>query len=164
MKLKIQLEEEDYVSAALSAAMPTARYIAVTCAVLVGALILAVILGFQGYGREALVGFGTLLGAVVGGVAEQRLMIPRKARKIFHQQDMSAPFELGWNDEEISLVAPNGTFTQPWRHIHKARLLDKQILLFISDANFLMVPKRSFPDAAALSTFETLLGRVTKFA
>jgi hypothetical protein len=77
---------------------------------------------------------------------------------------MNKPFEPGWNDEEISAVSADGSFTKPWREIQKARLLDKQILLFLSDVNFLMVPKRSFPDASALSAFEKLLGRVTKFA
>jgi hypothetical protein len=76
---------------------------------------------------------------------------------------MNKSFELVWNDEAISVVSADASFTKSWQDILKARLLDKEILLFLSDVNFLMVPKRSFPDASAISTFEKLLGRVTKF-
>jgi hypothetical protein len=100
---------------------------------------------------------------LAGGVAEQRLTLPRKARTIFHQQHLSRPYELGWNDDELAVVSVEGSFTRAWRDIWKARVLDTEILIFLSDANFLMVPKRSFPDASTVSTFEKLLGRVTKF-
>jgi preprotein translocase subunit SecD len=78
MKLKIQLEEQDYVDASLSAATPTARYIAVTCALLVVAVLLAGIFASHGYAREALIAIGVLLGAVAGSIVEQRLTIPRR--------------------------------------------------------------------------------------
>jgi hypothetical protein len=163
MKLKIQLEEQDYVDAALSTAMPSARYITVTLALLVGAFVLAGIFATRGYAREAIIGVGCLVGGLVGIIVEQRLTIPRKARQVFQQQHVNEPFELGWNDEGISVVAADGSFSKPWSAIWKARLLEKEILLFLSDAIFLMVPKRFFPDASTLSAFETLLDRVKKF-
>ena len=163
MKLNIQLEEQDYVAAALSVATPTTRYIAVTCALLLGALVAAGIFASRGYFREAMVGSGVLVGALVGSIVEQRLTIPRKARKIFHQAGLNEPFELTWDEEKISVVSADGSATKPWRDIFKARILDNEILLFLSDVNFLMVPKRFFPDANAESSFEQLLNRVTKF-
>jgi hypothetical protein len=163
MKLDIQLEEQDYIDAAFSTAMPTTRYIAVTLVLLVAVFVLAGILATQGYAREALVGVSCIIGSVVGVVVEKRLTIPRKARQIFHQQHLNEPFELGWNDEGISVVSPDGSFSKTWVEIWKARLLEKQILLFLSDAAFVIVPKRFFRDARTLSNFETLLGRVTRF-
>jgi hypothetical protein len=163
MILNIQLTEQDYVDAALSTAMPSSRYITVTLVLLVSAFVVAGIVATQGYAREAIVGVGCLVGCLVGIIVEKRLTIPRKARRVFHQQHLNKPFELEWNDEGISVVAPDGSFSKPWSAIWKARLLEKEILLFLSEASFLMVPKRSFPDAITLGAFETLLGRVTKF-
>jgi hypothetical protein len=163
MKLQIQLVEQDYVDAALSVATPTAGYIAVTCALLVGALGVASFYAANGHVREAIIGFSVLLGALTGSAVEQRLTIPRKARKVFCQQRLSKPFELGWTDRQISVVSADGSFTKPWSEIWKARLLSNEILLFLSDVNFLMVPKRCFPDASTLLAFENLLGQVTKF-
>jgi hypothetical protein len=163
MKLNIQLEEQDYVDAALSAATPTAQYITLTLALLLGALVLTGFFATHGYAREAIIGFGVLLGALLGMFIEQRLTIPRKARKVFYQQGLNKSFELEWNDEGIFGASANGSFTIPWSEIWKVRVLEKQILLFLSDVNFVMVPNRFFPDTSTLGTFKNLLGRVTKF-
>ena len=64
MKLKIQLEEQDYIDAVRSVSIPTRRYIAVTLALLLGASVLAGIFASQGYAREALIGFGVLLARI----------------------------------------------------------------------------------------------------
>jgi hypothetical protein len=156
--IRIQLEEAEFVDAARVASTPTRAWF-VTAALGCVAMCVGLIWFWQaGHGRESLAGLGGLTGGVVGGWIGRRLSITAKARRLFRQQKtLHRPFELSWTTEALTLTAEHGTSTIHWPDFHKHREDTGLFLLFLSDANFLMVPKRAFPDPALLQSFRDVV-------
>ena len=158
--MRIQLDERDYVNAAWAAAMPTRRIVVVLAAASFS-VVLGAYLGWRaGYMRESIVAICVWFFGLAGAVIGHLVTIPPKAKRVFRQQQaLQRPYELTWNDGAVSVVGSTGTSTTPWTDFHKARELNDQFLLFLSDAAFLMVPKRAFPDEAVMCDFRALLKR-----
>jgi YcxB-like protein len=55
------------------------------------------------------------------------------------------------------LTAEHGTSTIPWADFHQRRETADLFLLFLSDANFLVVPKRTFSEMSLLETFRGIV-------
>jgi hypothetical protein len=155
--IQIQLKEGEFVDAAKAASALSRA--SVRAGGLVLLVILAVLLWFwwTGYQREAFIGIAALVGTVVGGGVGRLLSIAANARRQFRQQQvLQRPYEFSWTDEAVTVTAEDGTSTVPWPKIHKRRETAQQFLLFLSDANFLMVPKRAFPEASLVREFRQL--------
>jgi len=117
-------------------------------------LVLLIWLWWAGFWREAIVGLCALIGAVIGDGVGRRILLAKKAKRIFRQQkSLHRPYELSWTAEAITLASERGTSAIPWTDFHKYRETADQFLLFLSDANFLMVPKRAFSDISRLDAF-----------
>ncbi len=123
-------------------------------AISVVVVVSAVVAWTSGWRRESLVTAFVWFGVVAGTRIGQVLSIPRQARRVFRQQrGLQLPCELSWNTEGLTASAEDGVATTRWRDFHRAVELDRQFVLFFSDAAFMMIPKRSFPDVALLEDF-----------
>jgi hypothetical protein len=122
-----------------------------------------VIVGFAVPWAHA-IGFGLIGGAVGGGLAFElvrRFAIPRRARRLFAQQKgLQRPKTLRWDAAGLSWKSEQGEATTPWSDFLKYKESDRLYVLYLSDALFLMVPKRVFPDDVLAQSFATMVHRI----
>jgi hypothetical protein len=152
--IRVQLTDGDYVRAVQAAARPS-RVTFIVIA-LISALILAgaLVAWDSGYGREAVIAVSVWCGIVLGARVGQILWIPVQARKVFRQQrGLHRPHEVSWNDAGLTTTAEDGTWTISWADFHKSLELEDQFILFLSDAVFVMLPKRAFQDSGQIDGF-----------
>ncbi|HEX5475901.1 MAG TPA: YcxB family protein [Vicinamibacterales bacterium] len=118
--------------------------------VLVGAFVL----WRAGNVRDALTtGFVWFFGLAGAGIGQQ-LSIGPKARRVFRQQrGLQRPYDVSWDELGVAIRGENGQSRFPWTDFHKMRELDDQFMLFLSDAVFLMIPGRAFPDDNLMRDF-----------
>lgn len=157
--LRGQFEEADYIAAQFL--NRKSRASAVIFAIGVGAVLAVAAWGWwYGFRRETFVLLGALLGGVFGGPLCQRLYIPWKARRVFHQQkSFQRSFEFAWNEDGIEAKNDFGHNRFPWSDILRWREDKRLFVLTLSDAACLMVPKRMFPADAAVAEFRDALLR-----
>jgi hypothetical protein len=136
---------------------------------LVGSLAAAVIVLAFGMLRRpqptGLEGSVLFLCAVVGGVAAYFTQtvcnfawIQWKGRRVFRQQrvfDLLA--NLSWDEGGLHTHNDNGQYRHPWSDFIRWREGKRLFVLNLSDAVFLMVPKRAFPDSTTLDAFRELM-------
>lgn len=75
------------------------------------------------------------------------VFLPRKVRQIYQQHmDMSAPFEI--EITPTGLVSSNqyGYANRPWRKFRKWKESKDLLMLYLSDIQFLLIPKRFITD------------------
>jgi YcxB-like protein len=152
--LHVQLEERDYVNAVQAAARPSVRTVTLL-AIASAFVIIGALVGWRaGYMREAIIircvwCFG-LIGAWIG----QMVSIAPKAKRVFRQQKgLRRPHEVSWNAVGLTVSGEDGQSTTRWADFHRVRELDDQFILFLSDAVFVMIPKRTFPDRSLMQSF-----------
>lgn len=152
--LHVKLEEQDYVNAARAAARPSRR----TIILLATASALVVVGAFggwrAGYMREAFIaGFVWFFGLVGAGTGHM-LSIAPKAKRVFRQQQgLQRPHEVSWNDVGVTITGQDGQSTTRWADFYKFLELEDQFILFLSDAVFVMIPKRAFPESGLIRDF-----------
>jgi hypothetical protein len=156
--VQVQLEEQDYVDAARTASAPTRRSL-FALAVVVVLVLVALVIGWRaGYKRESFVGVGVLVGTLGGGWIGRGVSIASRARGLFRQQKtLRRPYQVTWDTAGVTFNGENGTSTIHWSDFHKTQELENQFLLFLSDANFLIVPKRVFPDSLMRDEFRDVV-------
>ena len=114
--------------------------------------------------RQALIAtfvwFFGLMGAGIGHMVS----IAPKAKRVFRQQrGMRRTHEITWSDKGLTVSGEDGQSTTRWTDFHNSRELDDQFILFLSDAIFLMIPKRAFPDSSLLQSFrESIASRIPR--
>ena len=156
--IRIQLKEEEFIDAARAASAPTKAWFVTAALGLVTMLVGLIWLWQTGYGPQSIAGLGALFGVAAGGWVGRNFSIAANARRLFRQQKgLHRPFELAWTAEAITLTSEQGTSTIQLPDFHKRRETADQFLLFLSDASFLMVPKRAFPDPSLLRTFRDVV-------
>jgi hypothetical protein len=85
-------------------------------------------------------------------------VVPRQARKLFHQnKGAQAPYEITWDDQRMTVTSENYMQRSLWSDFLKWREDDQLILLYYSLVQFRLVPKRSFPDEATRDAFIRLV-------
>ncbi len=156
--VRAQLDEADYVAAQRlyrrrSVWWPIASF--VVAAVLVGVALHA----YRAQNTFALfMSLGALIGGVAGALATHYICIPWQARRVFRQQkSMHRPFELSWDNNGLHAKDANGEYRHLWSDIVRWREDDTLFVLNLSDALFLMVPKRAFPEEQSLQAFRNLI-------
>jgi hypothetical protein len=93
-------------------------------------------------------------GAVGGALLATRIMVPRKARRIFAQTPaLQRPYQVTWDDRALTSTNQQGAGMYPWAEFHKSREIAGLFLIFLSDVMFIMVPKRDFPDDVTMRNF-----------
>jgi hypothetical protein len=152
--IRVQLTDRDYVQAVQVAAAPS-RVTLIVVGV-VSALIVAgaSVAWDSGYRREAVITVSVWCGIVLGARVGQVLWIRVQARKVFRQQQgLRRPHEVSWNDAGLTTTADDGTWTLPWADFHNSLEVEDQFILFLSDAIFVMLPKRAFRDSSQMDEF-----------
>jgi len=160
--LRVQLEERDYVKAAQAAARPSVRTVTILAAAS-ALVILGAVIGWRaGYMREAFIAVFVWLVGVIGAWIGHTVSIAPKAKRVFRQQQgLRRPHDVSWNDVGLTISGEDGQSTTRWGDFHKVRELDHQFILFLSDATFLMIPKREFPDSNVMQSFrESVASRI----
>ncbi|MGD0866682.1 MAG: YcxB family protein [Rhizomicrobium sp.] len=91
------------------------------------------------------------------------VLLRRRTRRIFRQQKgLQRPFEMDWSGDSLKLTTETGNNSLPWSHLLKWREGKRLFLLYLSDVMFYIVPKRAFPDEAAIDEFrEVLRSKIT---
>ncbi|MBA3948725.1 MAG: YcxB family protein, partial [Acidobacteria bacterium] len=120
----------------------------------------AIVAWRAGYERQAFVGVFVWCFGVIGAVIGNALTIGTIARRIYRQQrGLSRTHELSWDDDSLTVRGEDGQSTTRWSEFHKAREVDDLFILFLSDAAFLTIPKRAFPDEPTLDAFRARMLR-----
>lgn len=82
---------------------------------------------------------------IAGGVFLLYLyvIVPRRMRQIYLQhKEMAAPFEHEITPAALVSTGQFGHAERPWNIFHKWRENDKLFLLYVSDIQFVLIPKR----------------------
>jgi YcxB-like protein len=99
---------------------------------------------------------GALLGGLIGWMASYYIWVPLQARRVFRQQkSMQRPFELSWDATGVHAKDANGEYRHLWSDFVRWREGERLIVLSLSDAMFLMIPKRAFAEERSLEDFRT---------
>ncbi len=153
--IEVRLEPEDYVQASVAVAQLSWRGVyKLTALSLVIVMVAAFFVLFEHDIPGARLVIGAAFGAMGSVLVAQRILIPRKARRIFAQTPaLQRPYQVTWDDRALTATNQQGAGTYPWTEFHKSRELAGLFLIFFSDVMFVMVPKRDFPDDATLENF-----------
>lgn len=114
----------------------------------VGAVIAAVLWLVFGNLVEAL-GTGLLAGvcgflAAPVGLAITYLTLPRRARRLFHQQrPLHAEQILSWDDTHLHWQGPGFVLNTPWRDYHRWHETGAEFLLFLNEQLPQFIPLRA---------------------
>jgi hypothetical protein len=153
--IDVRLEPDDYVNASLAAAELSWKgsvKLAVVAIVLL--LVATFFVVFEDDVHNAVLTCTAGFGGMGGALLANRILLPRKARRIFAQTPaLQRPYQVTWDDHALTSTNQQGAGTYPWAEFHKARELAGIFLIFFSDVMFIMVPKRDFPDDATMQTF-----------
>ncbi|MBF0434374.1 MAG: YcxB family protein [Magnetococcales bacterium] len=156
------LHESEFVSAQLlhdKISRNTLDYFLYLMVVITAVLIGLVLYDHDDYaGRQMVKVLGGLVGGIVGGLLAKIVMrylyIPVKSKRIFQQHKIiQLPFSLTWNGDELISESKQGLIRILWSDIVKWKDNDQIILIYVSDINFVVIPKRIFSDLTVLASF-----------
>ena len=105
--------------------------------------------------------FDTILAVVAISVitAITYVLVPRRARKLFRQQKaLHAQASIGWSDEGFSYKSELTSSRHPWTHYRQWGENKDVLVMFLTDTQFNLVPKREIPDGA-LEELRSLLAK-----
>jgi hypothetical protein len=163
--IDVQLEPSDYLAAQRLHTRWTWSRLAIHAAVIVAGSIL---LFFATSGTRWLIPLGAaMIGGAAAGLAVREVMrrvfLPYRSRKLFAQHKaLHPPMTLEWDREALQVHAETGNSRTPWRDYLGRREDRSVILLYVSEALFLMVPLRGFVDAAQEQSFRECLAAVSE--
>lgn len=158
--IQVQLDAEDYVSAQALHNAWTRKRVVTTLGFGVAGLLLA-LLRYE----WSMVAGGALIGGAIGGAVAhelaRKLLLPRRARRLFAQQkNLQRPLTFHWDDSGLAWSSENGSGKTAWSDYLKRRQNDRVVLLYHSDAMFQMLPRRAFTRLEQWRSFEAELARI----
>ena len=84
--------------------------------------------------------------------------LPWKTRRLYRQQKaMQRHLTYTIDDHGISVESDNGTWKTPWEDVHRFKMNDRLILLYVSDCLYQILPKRFLSEP---NDYERLRGLV----
>ncbi len=153
--IEVRLQADDYVKANVAIAQLSWKgmfKLAIVAIVLL--LVATFFLVFDDDVHTAVLTCTAGFGGMGGALLANRILLPRKARRIFAQTPaLQRPYQVTWDDRALTSTNQQGAGTYPWAEFHKSRELAGLFLIFFSDVMFVMVPKRDFPDDATMRNF-----------
>jgi hypothetical protein len=156
--IRVHLEENDYITAVKAISTRNRAGFVVPITVLTVVSLGIFLLWRSGHGKEAFIVFTTIVGGIVGGWIGNRGSVVRRARRVFRQNKaLHRPYEVVWSAAGVTLISENGKSTVPWTDFHKSLELEDQFLLFLSDVNFFIIPKRTFSNSPLVEEFRQML-------
>jgi hypothetical protein len=91
---------------------------------------------------------GGIAGGVLGVLIHRYGYLTYKSNKIYSQQkDLHNPIKMELSEEGVTTITENGNSLSPWGNFCKYKQNSGYILLFYSDALFLMLPKNQIPSS-----------------
>ena len=150
----VKLEESDYLLA-----QSVHRKWSVRKAVVVYSLcIIAIVAGCALWGLGAWSIAAGILGGVVGGVIGGSIVsyiyVPWKTKRVFRQQkSLQREFTISWDANGVRTKSENGEFSSSWSDFLRWKESEALFLIYLSDIQFLMIPKRAFGDKVEIEGF-----------
>ena len=97
------------------------------------------------------------VGGVIGELVMSLFYLPRKVRRLHHQQkDLASPFTYTWDSEFLEAKGTSGQSKRQWSNYARCKENEKLFLLYHSDAIFEMFPKAWFQDQVKIAEFRNL--------
>ena len=118
----------------------------------------AFVLGLVGYltteNSYAAALAGGAVGLGIAHVAILYLVVPNRARHLYRQQkNLHTEHQVSWDDQCVYIRSESYNENLRWADLVKAKENDALVLLYRSDYNLSMIPKRSFSGAEAYAEF-----------
>ena len=86
------------------------------------------------------------------------VLLPKQIREgFFKQKDLNAPFELEFTDNGMSTSNEFSTSTRQWENFVKWKENKELLLLYHSDKEYRIIPKRIFSDSQEVEIIKTYL-------
>ncbi len=147
MKISGQLTLDDYLHAQYLHMQPS-RLVATVLYILVGLLVLGILAGLvpviaAGGFVQSMTFVLPLLVIVLFIVLYYYVLFPRRVQRIYEQQkEMTAAFEHEITPEGLASSNKYGYANRPWGNFRKWRENKDLLLLYLSDIQFILLPKR----------------------
>lgn len=147
MKINGQLTPEDYLQA-VHLNMRPGRLAAAVLYILLGLLVLGILAGIYpalaaGGLVESMTFLLPLLVIILFIALYYFVLFPRRVRQIYEQQkEMTAPFEHEITPDGLITSNQYGYANRPWANFRKWRENKDLFLLYLSDLQFILLPKR----------------------
>ena len=101
---------------------------------------------------------GGSVGVAVLHVVVRYLLIPNRGRRIYRQQkNLQREYQFSWDDQGVSVHAEGYLENLRWADITKAKENEAMVLLYRSDYNFRLFPRRRFSSAEEYAQFRSHL-------
>jgi len=114
-----------------------------------------------GYKLIGLILIGAGVGGLIGELVQSKLILPRRAEKIYNQQaSLRATYTYSWDNDGLSVSSETGQARRPWSDYIKFLENDRLLLLYHSDIMFEIFPKSWFSRQEQADEFRTLASRV----
>ena len=147
MKISGQLLWTDYLKAQSLHARP-GKLMGILRYVLFGFVALAVLAGmFAGGLAESWVYYLPILFVIVGIPLYYYVFFPRRVRSLFEQhKELGAPVEHELTPEGLVTTSQYGNSKRPWNLFRKWKESKDLLMLYITDIQFILLPRRFFTD------------------
>ncbi len=94
------------------------------------------------------------IGGFLGGWIQNRIFLPRKVAKLYDQfKNVADPCTVEWDAMHVSFRSPDAHSTSRWTDYAQTKEDSDVCLLYVTDALFQVIPKRSFGSPEVLSDF-----------
>ncbi|MCT7327459.1 YcxB family protein [Ralstonia mojiangensis] len=150
MAIRFQTTEQDMVAAyRLHYAMSGKK-----AAWLFGAFLLGLVAYLAAQNTYGAALAGGAAGLVIAHLAILHLVVPNRARHLYRQQkNLHTEHQVSWDDQCVYIRSDGYNENLRWADLVKAKENDALVLLYRSDYNLSMIPKRSFASADAYAQF-----------
>lgn len=161
-QIEVQIEASDHLAAQrLHTRWTRRQLLAHAAVVVVGASLMLAPLPMP----WAFIVGAALIGGAVGGAIGREITrwiwLPRRSRHLFHQNKaMQRPYAFEWDRDTLLCSSDAGSHRQPWGDLVRWREDERVLLIYITDALFFVVPRRSFTDAAVERSFRECLATI----
>jgi hypothetical protein len=158
--ITVKYEEQDYLNAQRLHHRWSKRVSIIIISLVIIATLLSWILWHQGMQPIACGIIGGLIGCFVIYAALQYIYTPWKARRVFRQhKSLQRGHTMSWNLDGIQAKSQNGESFTSWSDFIRWKEGEYLFLLYISDLQFHMLPKRVFSSEQELNDFRAHLER-----
>lgn len=101
---------------------------------------------------------GGAAGVALLHIVMRYLIIPSRSRRLYRQQkNMHLEYQLDWDDQGLNVRGENYHEYLRWADLAKAKENSEMLLLYRSDYNFSVFPRRCFSSAAEYAEFRSHL-------
>jgi len=155
-----KLEEQDYLGAQRLHHRWSRQKAMVAILLIILAGVLCCLLWWQGIRSVAGGIVGGLIGGIIAGSITRYVYVPWKARRVFRQQkSFQREFTLSWDADGVHSKDANGEYSSGWSDFIRWRENERLFLLYLSDIQFYMIPKRAFSGEMEFKDFRAHLVR-----